>query len=288
MLKGIRILAGAALLAAMAGGAQAEVIPELAAKVPEALRASGILRVGSQQTFPPVEYREEGSDTTIGVSVDLLTEIASRLDLKLEYVQGEYAALIPGLEAGRFDMASGGISDTEEREQIVDFVNYMVSGGSILLRAEDAGKYSTIMDFCGKSISTMLGGRTIMGAVEAASAKCIEAGKESIIAEQLPSAPDSRMQLDLKRVDGYIGDFPALVYMTTNSPGTYEIAGGNYMLISYITSWAFPKESPLTALVQETTQGMLDDGTYLEILEKWGMEGAALPEISINLPASKR
>jgi len=279
---------GVAFVAALSSGAQADVVPELAAKVPDALRTSGVLRVGSQQTFPPVEYREEGSDKTIGVSVDLLEEIASRLDLQLEYVQGEYAALIPGLEAGRFDMASGGISDTEEREQAVDFVNYMMSGGSILLRADDSLKYNTIKDFCGKSISTMLGGRTIMGAVEAASAECVAEGKGEITAEQLPTAPDSRMQLDLKRVDGYIGDFPALVYMMSNSPGTYGIAGGNYMLIPYITSWAFPKESPLTGLVQETTQGMLDDGTYLEILKKWGMEGASLPEITINLPASKR
>ncbi|WP_420003671.1 transporter substrate-binding domain-containing protein [Arenibacterium sp. LLYu02] len=273
---------------AMAGAAQADVIPELAAKVPAKLREAGVLTVGSQQTFPPVEYRREGEAVPVGVSASLLAEIAERLDLKLEYRQAEYSALIPGLEAVRFDMASGGISDTEEREEKVDFVNYMMSGASILLRQEDGEKYKSIMDFCGDTISTMLGGRTIMTAVEAASADCEAAGKGVITAEQLPGAPDARMQLDLKRVNGYIGDFPALVYMISNMPDQYVIADGNYLLVKYVTSWAFPKESALTALFQETVQGMVEDGTYLAILSEWGMQGAALPEISINLPASKR
>jgi polar amino acid transport system substrate-binding protein len=249
----------AAAILAMAGVAQADVIPELAAKVPAKIREAGVLTVGSQQTFPPVEYR-----------------------------QADYSALIPGLEASRFDMASGGISDTEEREEKVDFVNYMMSGASILLRQEDADKYKSIMDFCDDAISTMLGGRTIMTAVEAASAECEAAGKGPITAEQLPGAPDSRMQLDLKRVNGYIGDFPALVYMISNTPDKYVIADGNYLLVKYVTSWAFPKDSALTELFQETVQGMLEDGTYMALLEEWGMQGAALPEITINLPASKR
>ena len=108
-------------------------------------------------------------------------------------------------------------------------------------------------------------------------------------AEQLPSAPDSRVQLDLKRVDGYIGDLPALVYMSSQFPGRYKIVGGNYILTPYITSWAFPKGSTaLRDAVQKSTQSMLEDGTYKKLLDKWGLGGAVLPAISVNLPASKR
>ncbi|WP_164153232.1 transporter substrate-binding domain-containing protein, partial [Stenotrophomonas maltophilia] len=84
--------------------------------------------------------------------------------LRLDYVQAEYAALIPGIEAGRFDVASGGISDTEEREEKLDFVNYMRSGGSSLVREAEAAAYRTIDDFCGKATATLLGGRVIMTA----------------------------------------------------------------------------------------------------------------------------
>lgn len=263
--------------------------PEVLKLVPADVKARGVLRVGSQQTFPPVEFREPGKTEVTGASADLLAEIARRLNLKLEYIQSEYAGLISGVEADRFDMASGGISDTEEREQKLDFVNYMQSGGSILVLSANPDKLNTIDDFCGKGIATMLGGRVIMTAVEAASERCTKAGKQPIRAEQLPTAPDSRMQLDLKRVDGYIGDFPALVYMGAQFPGRYKIVGGNYILTPYVTSWGFGKtKTGLRDAVQKATQAMAEDGTYKKILDKWGLAGGALPAISINLPSSKR
>lgn len=284
--SGLLMLAAAIPLLALA---QAQAARPLAAELPAEIKARGVLRVGSQQTFPPIEFREPGKSEVTGASRDLLTEMAQRLSLKIEFVQAEYSALIPGLEADRFDMASGGISDTEEREQKVDFVNYLFSGGSILALAANKDKLDTIDDFCGKGVATLLGSRVIMAQVEAASERCVKAGKAAIRAEQLPSAPDARMQLDLRRVDGYLGDFPALVYMGQQFPGRYRIVGGNYMLTQYITSWAFAKNrSALRDAVQKATQSMLDDGTYQKLLDKWGVGGAALPAISVNLPASKR
>ncbi|HTN48663.1 MAG TPA: ABC transporter substrate-binding protein [Burkholderiaceae bacterium] len=285
-----RLILALAVAAPMAALAQSPRLPsDVTNLVPQDVRDRGALRVGSQQTFPPVEFREPGKTEVTGASADLLAEIAARLGLKLEYTQSEYAALISGVEADRFDVASGGISDTEEREQKLDFVNYMVSGGSILVLSNNPDTLNNIDDFCGKAIATMLGSRVLMGAVEAASERCTKAGKQPIRAEQLPSAPDARMQVDLKRVDGYIGDYPALAYMSTQFPGKYKIVGGNYMLTTYITSWGFGKNKPgLRDAVQKATESMLKDGTYKKILDKWNLGGGALPAITVNLPASKR
>jgi polar amino acid transport system substrate-binding protein len=285
---GLVLLATAIPLLGMAQTAK-PLAPEVLAAIPAEIKARGVLRVGSQQTFPPIEFREPGKSEVTGASRDLLAEVAQRLGLKLEFVQAEYSALIPGLEADRFDLASGGISDTEEREQKVDFVNYLFSGGSILALAANKERLETIDDFCGKGVATLLGSRVIMAQVEAASERCVKAGKAAIRAEQLPSAPDARMQLDLRRVDGYLGEFPALVYMGQQFPDRYRIVGGNYMLTQYITSWGFAKNrTALRDAVQKATQSMLDDGTYRKLLDKWGVGGAALPAISVNLPASKR
>lgn len=264
---------------------------EAAKLVPPEVRARGVLRVGSQQTFPPVEFREPGKPEVVGVSSELLAEVAKRLGLRLEYIQGEYASLISGVEADRFDIASGGISDTEEREQKLDFVNYMYSGGAMMMLAENPASSTakSIDDFCGKTTATLLGSRVIMSAVEAASERCTKAGKAAIRTEQLPSAPDARMQLDLKRVEAYMGDFPALVYMGSQFPGRYRIVGGNYIITPYITSWGFAKNrTGLRDAVHKAMQEMRADGSYRRVMDKWGVGGGALPEITINLPASKR
>ncbi len=281
----LRAVAGALVIGA-AGAAFAQ---DAASLVPQDIRDRGVLNVGSQQTFPPIEFRQPGSQEVSGASADLLREVAKRLNLKLQFVQAEYAALIPGIEARRFDVASGGISDTEEREQKLDFVNYMMSGGSLLVRAEDGSGYKTIADFCGKRVATLLGSRVIMARVEEASAACQKSGAQPITADQLPSAPDARMQLDLKRVDAYLGDFPALAYMKSQFPGKYEIAGGNYILTPYVTSWGFSKNQPqLRDAVKKATEDMLADGSYKTIMAKWGVEGGALPAVTINTPATKR
>lgn len=278
----------AGILAAIATSAAAQT-SDAAQLVPQEIRDRGTLTVGSQQTFPPVEFKKPDETTVSGASASLLREIAERLGLELEYIHGEYASLIPGLESQRFDMASGGISDTEEREQKVDFVNYMMSGGSILVRAADNDKYKTIADFCGGTVAMLLGSNTIMKALETANAECGAAGKAKFTVDQLPSAPDAKAQLDLGRVDGYLGDFPALVYFVSNAPGSYAVVGGNYILTPYITSWAFAKDNTgLRDAVQKVTQEMLEDGTYAKLLGEWGLEGGALPEITVNLPASKR
>lgn len=285
---GIAAAMAVGMNAVMAASAIAQT-SEAASMVPQDIRDRGTLTVGSQQTFPPVEFKKPDETEVSGASASLLREIAKRLGLELDYIHGEYASLIPGLESQRFDMASGGISDTEEREQKVDFVNYMMSGGSILVRAEDDEKYQTIADFCGGTVAMLLGSNTIMAALEKANAACEAAGKDTFTIEQLPSAPDARAQLDLGRVDGYLGDFPALVYFISNAPGSYAVVGGNYILTPYITSWAFAKDkSDLRDAVQKVTQEMLEDGTYVELLGEWGLEGGALPEITVNLPASKR
>jgi len=285
-MKWTSLIVVAALASALAPIAVAQ---DAAKLVSPEVRSRGVLRVGSQQTFPPIEFREPGKTEPTGASRELLDEVAKRLGLKLEYIQGEYASLISGVEADRFDIASGGISDTEEREQKLDFVNYMMSGGSMMVLSTNTGTFKDIDDFCGKGVATLLGSRVIMTAVEAASERCVKAGKQAIRAEQLPSAPDARMQLDLQRVDAYLGDFPALVYMGTQFPGKYKIVGGNYILTPYVTSWGFAKNrTGLRDAVQKVMQGMLEDGTYKKVLDKWGVGGGALPAISINLPANKR
>ncbi|MFT3906886.1 MAG: ABC transporter substrate-binding protein [Steroidobacteraceae bacterium] len=243
--------------------------------------------VGSQQTFPPIEYRDAEGQLT-GLSVDLLHLISTRLGRRIRFVQADYSALIPGLDAGRFQMASGGISDTEEREAKVDFVNYLMSGASILVRSADVRKYSSLGDFCGRTLATLLGGRVIMKTLEQASADCVNAGRAPLQVSQFPAATDAWFQLYLGRVDGYVGDYPALIAIRARTGDRYDLVGGNYIVTPYVTSWSFPKGSPLTGQVRDAAQRLLTDGSYAKLLEKWGLSGGALPSITVNLPASRR
>ncbi|HWQ08666.1 MAG TPA: ABC transporter substrate-binding protein [Holophaga sp.] len=253
--------------------------------LPPAIRASGVIRVGSQATFPPIEFREEGRAEVSGLSADLLREISARLGCRIAWVHAEYAGLISGLQAGRFDLVSGGMSDTPEREAKLDFVNYFHSGAGILLLADHAPA-DGIEDLSGRTAATMLGSRVIAEAVQAANQKLAARGRPPIQLVQLPAATDARLQLDLRRVDAYLGDLPALLYLCSRFPGKYRLAGRQYTFADYISSWGFAKSDPgLRDAILLTARDLLQDGTYARLLAKWGCTGFGLPAITLNQPA---
>jgi len=259
-------------------------------ELPKAVRDSGVLRVGSQQTYPPIEFRDPASNEMVGVSTELLTEVAKRLGLKVQWVQSDYGALITGAKADRFDLASGGISDQPEREKELDFVNYLLTGTGILTQVADVKAYKTIDDFSGRKVAFTLGAKKIEAAVKEASDKLVAAGKPAIEMVTLPSSSDAKMQLDLKRVDGYLNETCTLAYFMSQNPGKYGmVQEGKYILTPLITSWGFTKQNTvLRDAVQATMKAMQKDGTYAKLLQKWDLAGGALPEITINLPWDAR
>ncbi len=264
--------------------------PARAADLPERVRNSGVLRVGSQQTYPPIEFREPRTKAVQGVSAELLAEIARRLGLRLEWVQSDYGALITGARAGRFDVVSGGISDQPERQKELDFVNYMRTGTGILCLAERAGEFHTIADFSGKKVAFTLGAKRVETAVAEASAALRAAGAPPIESVMLPNTLDAKMQLDIRRVDGYLNETPTLAYMMRQNPGKYALVqDGAYILTHLATSWGFAKsDDVLRDAVRRTAQEMLEDGTYAAIMTKWNLAGSMLPAITINQPMEGR
>jgi len=50
--------------------------------------------------------------------------------------------------------------------------------------------------------------------------------------------------------------------------------------------WLIDRDRP--AVRFHAMQSMVADGTYKRMMDKWGVGGGALSEISINLPANKR
>ena len=80
---------------------------------------AGVLRVGSETTFPPFEFTE--GDKYVGFDVDLSEAIAKKLGLKMEFKSMGFDALIPAVQSGDIDMIAAGINATPEREKALDF-----------------------------------------------------------------------------------------------------------------------------------------------------------------------
>ena len=75
---------------------------------PKMTQQEGVLRVGSETTFPPFEFTE--GDKYVGFDVDLSEAIAKKLGLKMEFKSMGFDALIPAVQSGDIDMIAAGIT----------------------------------------------------------------------------------------------------------------------------------------------------------------------------------
>lgn len=102
------------------------------------LVTKGHLTVVAELGFQPFEYFEGNSTTPVGFDVDLITEIAKRLNLEVTYLPNQkFDTLIPTIkQGGKADVAIAGITITDERSQEVDFTtSYLDSNQSLVVKS---------------------------------------------------------------------------------------------------------------------------------------------------------
>jgi len=105
-------------LAACAGGSSAG---QGSADNPYDLQQPGTLRAGTLTDAPPNVFLKDGTFT--GFDNDLLTAVAAKLGLKVEFVGTEFSSLLAQVKTRKFDVGSSSISITEARKKTVDFTN---------------------------------------------------------------------------------------------------------------------------------------------------------------------
>ncbi len=88
----------------------------------EKVKAAGVIRIGVDDAFPPMEYRDEKGNL-IGFDVDLANEIGRRLGgVDIVWVPTAWdGGVILALQSGKFDMIQSALTITDERAEKIDF-----------------------------------------------------------------------------------------------------------------------------------------------------------------------
>ena len=105
-------VAAMAFVAALAGPAPARTLDDIL--------KSGVIRVGVNPTLPPLGKFDEKNEI-VGFDVDVATEIAKMLGMKLEVVQVGSPDRIPFVATGKIDFVMGAMTRNPERAKVIDF-----------------------------------------------------------------------------------------------------------------------------------------------------------------------
>ena len=116
----------------------------------DAIKQAGVIKIGTSADYPPFES-VDSSGNKVGFDVDLMTEIAKRLDVKLEWVDMPFDSLIAAVQEGKIDASISAFNYSEERDKMIDFSDaYFTSEdsftvangfGGAIAQPQDVAKY---------------------------------------------------------------------------------------------------------------------------------------------------
>ena len=147
------------LVTAASGLAASMFLPSFARAASKSLsdvKASGVLQIGCEATYPPFTFRDAGK--IVGYDVDLAALMCSSLGVKPEFIDTQWSGVIPSLYAGRFDVIMSSMSYRKERLKKVAFsIPYAEASQAMLIRADDSSKIMSVKDLSGKVLGVKLG-----------------------------------------------------------------------------------------------------------------------------------
>ncbi len=98
---------------------------------------NGVLQVGMEIGYPPMEYLAEDGVTPIGFDVDVATELAARLGLALELVDTAWDGIFASLDSSRYDVIISAVSITPERQENYSLTKPYIANKLVLVTAKD-------------------------------------------------------------------------------------------------------------------------------------------------------
>jgi polar amino acid transport system substrate-binding protein len=249
-------------------------MPELHAQIPEKYR-SGMTAVYDPQN-PPSYFLDENSKL-VGNIIEIQDLVAAKLGLKLRVEQAKFSGIIAGLLGSRYDLSA--FQDTPERRAQMDFVDFLKTGTSVLVRKGNP----VGLDFntlCGRKIGTAHGSNQAVNILPRLQAKCAADGKPAIEVVVLPGPNEGALALKAGRVEGWIDATPYIGYMITNSKGEFEKTKTSDVV--GVTGFAFRKGDPMVPLFKQAVQAVMNDGSYMKVIEKWNVHDLALDRPLVN------
>jgi polar amino acid transport system substrate-binding protein len=250
------------------------------ALLPASVKNKGTLLVAADASYAPNEFLASDGTTVEGMDADLAKAIGQELGLTVKVKNATFDAIIPGLANGRFDLGMSSFTDTKEREKTVNFVTYFSAGTSFFTKSDSGTEITSMDSLCGLKLAVE-SGTTQEADGKAQSKKCTQAGKEKVDVLSFNDQSQANLALRSGRADASAADSPVAAYQVKQSNGAFKLSDFEYGEAPY--GIAVPKQAgTLDQAVLQAVKDLIADGTYGEIMSKWGLTSGAITDPVIN------
>lgn len=220
------------------------------------------LRVGTDATFPPMEFVE--NDKRTGFDIELVEAIGKVLGRPVEWVDIDFKGLIPGLISKRFDMAVSAIYITDERKKVVDFTDAYYAGGLVAMVKDNNTAIQKLADLNGKKVSVQVGTKSV---------GYLTQHYPTVQRVEVEKNQEMFSLVEVGRADAAVTGKPAAYQYVRTRPGLRVLSE---QLTTEEYGMALRKDTPeLTKAVNAAIAKLKADGTYAAIEKKWFSNAAA-------------
>lgn len=250
-----------------------------AALLPDNFKSDGLNWVTSVGYPPMEEWGTNGTDI-IGVDPAMAHAISRKLGVNATLVDQEFNSMIPGLISKRYDVLASSMTDNAERRETTTFVNYVSAGNAFLVGKGNPEGIKAPDDLCGKIVAVVDSGSSALLADEYSKA-CTDAGAAAYEILRFDGDSAANLAVQSGRAVATITDYPVAAARAADPVNEMDFVGieGGESLWGLGIDNANPE---LAKAVQAALQELMDDGTYLELLKAWNVEGMAIDEATIN------
>ena len=237
----------------------------------------GVLRVGSDISYPPFESFPEGMTTPTGIDVDLARALGEALGVEVEFQDIDLDSRIPSLEAGQVDVIISAMTITEERRQRIDFIPYFRSGTGILVPGGNPTGIRNDYNLCLHTVAVEEG--TIqLDQLEALNTSLC-AGEMNIRIKTYDRHSPAVTQLRAGSVDAVLADYPVALNDVLLSGGGLEVIDFQILPVTYGIGVRMDSDELKEAITQ-ALRALMEDGSYDGILYKWGARAGIWKEVA--------
>ncbi len=284
------------LLMTACGPQAATAVPPTAAPTPVAsvdpssLSQKGKLLVCSDIPYAPFESFDDNGNA-VGLDIDMAAEIANRLGLKLEVINSQFDTIIEAVSGGKCDIIMSDMNITGDRNKQLSFIHYLQVGQSILVAKGNPKNINAATDLCGNSVAAESGTTEVdylQGTGDyvgkGLAAACASAGKPVINVVTTSKDSDALQQLQAGKVVAYFADTPVAGQYVAQHPDQFQLVGqpieplpvGIGVPCGGASDCTSAPLTPLGQAIQTALKSMMADGTYAQILAKYGSKDAAV------------
>jgi polar amino acid transport system substrate-binding protein len=260
---------------------RAEKVADLAAQVPAVIAEDGKLTVGVSPFAVPLSVYATDDKTVIGNETDIAQLVADKLGLELDLQATSWENWPLKTQSGDFEAVFSNVGINGDRVQLFDFAPYRAAFMAFEAREDSDLAVTGSADISGKKVA--VGSGTNQEKILLAWNKELEdAGKAPAELQYYGNDADTILALSSGRLDLNLSPYPSATYRE-NTRDDLKIVGKvnagwpSETLVAATTLRDNGLAEPLAAAINSA----IEDGSYAEVLERWGLTDEAIPESTV-------